>query len=355
MIECSGKTFFSSADAVTGRLWRIGKGDGVSSDMAKILLWDGSAELSDALLRTAVGVVFPMGISDDELKRASRLAEFRRLPAIRINCGLDGILGDACEKIAILDSERKKLYINPDLETINSFFGVKARKPPKNISVLSEYSDAPLPDGFDGLIVGKALPTLAGEDEAYEYFCDIADKNMGLSIVATADLGSDDEHGDSFISRVRAIYRAGVWGRFSLLCTSVNTPDRADTCISLMHKAFCGLDSEGREFNGFIPKGIAISTPLMLLSRPKHRIIDFFCMDFARLRRLMTDSRDIQTGDVATAEYISAFAREAATSKITLRSGGALTPEALRRLTADDTVSQIYATPNELRKVRQWV
>ena len=353
MIEYCGKTFFSSADVVTGRLWTMGRDEGETSDVAKILLWTNETDMSDRLLRSAVGIVFPDGISEEELRRASRSAEFRHLPAIRLNCPSDSILTALNERIAILDSGHKRLYVDPDLETINSFFGARAKKVPRELSILSEVCHFPLPDGCDGLVVGQQLSADTSEDEAYEYFCEIADKNTGMSIVAVAEFSHNStDSADSFISRVRAIYRAGIWGRFSLLCTSVHTPAHADSCIALMHKAFCQLDREQREFNGFIPKGITISTPLMLLSRPKHRMIDFFCIDYPRLRTLMTDTIHTDVGADETAKYISAFIREASTAKIALRSKGTLTSNIIDSLGGDDVISQIYAMPSEISRLR---
>lgn len=353
MVEYCGKTFFSSCDVVTGRLWAMGKDGRDTSDVAKILVWTTEGDMSDPLLRSAVGIVFPMEVSDEELKRASRSAEFRKLPAIRLSCSCNSILADLNQPIAILDSGHQRLYVDPDLETINCFFGTRCRRSQREISILSEYSPSHSADGCDGLVVSGGISKDMGEDEMYEYLCDIADKNTGMSIVATADLRDGAaEQTDRFVSRIRATYRAGVWGRFSLLCTSVHTPNDANTCIALMHKAFCQLDSESREFNGFIPKGIAISTPLMLLSRPKHRMIDFFCIDYPRLRQLMTDTQSTDTGAAETAKYISAFIREASSARIALRSKGTLTNNIIDSMGGGDVISEIYALPSEISRLR---
>ncbi|MBO5203330.1 MAG: hypothetical protein J6B72_01795 [Clostridia bacterium] len=355
MIECSGKTFFAVSDAVTGRMCRMGKEDVNFSDGARILIWDGDRELTEAALRGAVGVVFPKGLPDHRIKGALRIAEFCRLPVLRVNCGLDSLISDAWEKIAILDAAGQKLFVNPDLETINGYFGSRTRKKARNTCFMLQYEgSAEAHEGaerFDGIAVGEEYTRGKSEEEIYELLCDIADKNTGTQIVAAAGFGGTDE----FCSAVRAIYRAGVWGRFSLLCCGVRTPEQADECISIIHREFCRLDTEGREFNGFIPKGIAVEAPLMLLSRPKHRMIDFFCADFDSLRRLLSGSGDVNVGQERTAEYISAFIKTAGDRSIALKGVKGISEGALRGLEDTGAISHIYASRQSAERIGQWI
>ena len=158
-----------------------------------------------------------------------------------------------------------------------------------------------------GYIVGDELESVCSEDTAYEYFCDIADKLIGYPITAVASFDSEPrERTALFRSRIRAIYRASVWGQFSLLCTGISTPAELDECLRILREIFCELESEGREFNGFIEKGICIDTPMMLYKFPQHSHSDLLCFDPERLRRLCTGVTD---SDVGMKEIIEAIAK----------------------------------------------
>ena len=156
-----------------------------------------------------------------------------------------------------------------------------------------------------GYIAGEKLDPLCSEERAYEYFCDIADTLIGAPIAAVARFEAPHpERSSLFRSRIRAIYRASVWGQFSLLCEGISTPDELTECSSILKEVFCELEGEGREFNGFIEKGICIDTPMILYNTPHHPRFDFFCFDFKKLLYLCTGIRDSTVGANALASYI---------------------------------------------------
>ncbi|MBE6577496.1 MAG: hypothetical protein E7653_05100 [Ruminococcaceae bacterium] len=332
MIECSGVCYFKGAEAVTGRLCQSGKP--VSRDTAQILLWNGKDELSEAMLSSAVGVVFPNDLGESAIEKASRLAEFCRLPALGVNFS-PALANDS---IAILDSAHSKLYVNPDLETINCYFGAHTRQAKRNTNTLLETSGTVrvADTTHCGLVAGRTHEL--DEQKYYEYLCELADTNTGAELVACANACDSDR----FISDTRAIYRAGVWGKFSLLCTCVCTPEHADELVMLLHKVFCMLEDEGREFNGFIPKGILVDTPLLLLSKPKHSVIDFFCLDFERLRKGLSASQDPRVGETDTARYIEEFAKKARGARISLRGTDNARPNVLSELLETVAPHRIY-------------
>ncbi len=332
MIECSGVCYFNTAEAVTGKLCSSAKTG--SSDTARILLWNGKDELSEALLSSAVGVVFPNDISENAKNTASRLAHFCRLPALGVTFPAEL----SSDSIAILDSSHAKLFVNPDLETINNYFGAHTRDKKPSIRYMLETSTAAsvADTPYSGL-VARAHHSL-NEQKYYEYLCELADTNTGAELVACAD-ASDTER---FVADTRAIYRAGVWGRASLLCTSVFTPEHADELVMLLHKVFCMLEDENREFNGFIPKGILVDTPLLLLSKPKHSVIDFFCLDFEKLRYALCASNDTRIGEADTSRYIEEFAKKAHGARLSLRGTENVSKQTLSALFDNVSPRSIY-------------
>jgi len=146
---------------------------------------------------------------------------------------------------------------------------------------------------YDGLIVGEEISSFCTEDETYERFCEAADAYIGAPIHATAHLApsSRKDREQLFKTRIRAIYRASVWGQFSLLCSGIVSPYELCTCLDALNDAFCELESESREFNGFIRKGICIDTPMLLYSFPSRSKFDFLCFDFYKLLELCTDEK----------------------------------------------------------------
>lgn len=351
MIELSGKNLSKAMEAVTGRMYRAEQAERAPSNSAAIVFWSGEHELDDGALRNAVGLLLPSALDAEKLRHAVRLAEFRHIPTL----GLSQCLSDdafTAAKIAILDAYTQKLYVNPDLETVTCFFKTSTRKKAHSVSLTVELppSADELPHGCNGVLVDAELDSTTGETEAYEYFCDVAERFTGTQLVAVADLSSGS---DCFISRVRAIYRAGVWGRYSLLCKGVKTPENATRCISFIHQAFRLLDEEEREFNGFIPKGILIDTPLILLSAPTCRMLDFFVIDFDAVRYALCQSRIPQDGCEQTVKYTSAFAKSAGPASIALKSAPCTDDATLRLLIEQAGVSEIFTKVDELERIKR--
>lgn len=138
-----------------------------------------------------------------------------------------------------------------------------------------------------GYTVGEDIGIVCSEDEVYERLCEAADASIGIPITAVLRFeGTPGEREQTFRSRVRAVYRASVWGQFSLLCVGASLPEHVCSIYEALRDAFCELESEGREFNGFIKKGIEIDTPLLLYKFPTYLKFDFFCFDIDRLMHL---------------------------------------------------------------------
>lgn len=337
MIEYSGRAYSRAADTVTGRLLCADGTYGGRERGAKILIWDGRTEIGDTVIENAVGIVLPDGADGYD---AQRLARLYRVPTLALPCSFSELGEHVSDKIGILDSSRGKLYVNPDLETICALFGERRKRHGTGISRLAVCDGiCAVPEGFEGLVVGYGLPDGTGEEAAYEYFCDIADKNTGAKIVASVPMG---DGGAAFVSRVRAVYRAGVWGRFSLLCSGVFTPEHTDRCISILHSAFRELDGEGREFDGFMRKGIVIETPIQLLARHRLRAFDFCCLDTDALVRRFCASDDTDAGIFAIAGYIEGFVGGADSGAVALMAKGRVPQALVDRLAVLGVATEIY-------------
>ncbi len=346
MCECVGEAVSASGEPVTGRLRSAGKYACEVTSAATILLWDGKEKIDEALLTDAVGVVFSSGLDGESRRRITLLSRFCRMPALCV-CGEDvEQLDRGGARVAILDPVQQRLYVDPDLETISCYFSARPRYGNRSPDLL-------LRGGWrtdtvcDGFVVGDELSEDADEDAAYDFFCEVADRNTGARLVATVPCGTDGERAKS---RIRAVYRAGVWGRFSLLCTGISGTEGTERCLSLIHAAFRELDREGREFNGFMPKGITVHTPLMLLTPPRHRFFDLFCLDYPSLMRGFTGSEDGGAGAGQVIEYMKRFADGAGNARISVSAHTAVP----RRLMDPGVISEIYLDARSKDGYKGW-
>ena len=100
---------------------------------------------------------------------------------------------------------------------------------------------------------------------------------------------------------IKSVFRASVYGEISLLFGNVFTKEDAAGIKEDAKRAFCSLLEEEREFNGFIPKGPLIDTPLALLSNGTMQGWDFFCLDEARVCDLLCGSAALRSEPLARA------------------------------------------------------
>ncbi|MBO7310899.1 MAG: hypothetical protein J6U86_05845 [Clostridia bacterium] len=341
MIELFGRCVCGGGEVVAGRMAlarSCGENDLHSSEGAKIILWNGEGELLSELPYSAVGVV--LTCRSEEFKSMGRLGG---MPVLAVDdaCACEGSVGS----IAILDTKRQRLYVNPDFETVSGLLVTQKKDKSmgaKYIYVSRGSADFCATNGFDGVAVGDGC-TDAGVE--YEHLCDIADVNTGNRIIAF--VGTDIEE-SLLISRIKSVYRAGVWGRFSLLFRDAFTPHDRERCVSAMHSAFRELDGEGREFNGFMPKGLLIQTPVMLFWREGLGNFDFYCLDIDKLTEGFCGGSRDKIGDTLGYlwKYIEEFIREAEGARMAVYSRGG-TPDGFEeRLLGICGEADIYTSKN---------
>ena len=130
------------------------------------------------------------------------------------------------------------------------------------------------------------------EENIFELLRDIAELFPDLHavmIIKNPDVSGGTDALEFTKAQIRALFRAAVYGNFSILCESVRTRSEYDRFSNVINKIFCELESESREFNGYIPKGILISSPLSAFCITDCAA-DFFCIDLDRLLPLMVDA-----------------------------------------------------------------
>ena len=342
MTQYSGTSITPSSDAVTGKLCQAGANQ-ASPNTANIIFWDGVCELNENVLGSAVGVVCPPNLNAEKISSVKQLAELYGVPAIKLDTSMKET--EAPSKIAILDASEQRIYVNPDLETISKYFSSRRAQKSDEASIL--VCDACDASGCDGIVVDTKSLEATDEQEIYELLCDVADKNTGVKIAVRVSLGTDTDT----LPYVRAVYRSGVWGRFSLLFSDALTLSDARRCVSLMHSAFRELDTEKREFNGFIPKGITVETPIMLLERPIHRLLDLFCLDLAALSVRFSGFEDTTVTELE--KYVLAFIKNARDARISVSVSSEASLKLLGELCHKADIHEVYTTRHLISEVRK--
>ena len=229
------------------------------------LLWV-CGEAPRELPSSAVGVIL--------LGREGGLPPLLPCPVLTLPC-LDPSLGG---RIAILDGETQTLFVDPDLETLKSYGSPAVEEnPPLLYRWVTEPPE--MLRGEEG-ILWKA-PPLRDEEALFECYRAAAERNPQLPLTVLLSA----EEPDRLRTQLRGVLRGAVYGRFSLLFSGIGTREEWESCHRLCHEVFCDLESEGRECNGYLPRGLLLDRGMPLLeSHDTHRP-DFLCVDAGRLFR----------------------------------------------------------------------
>ena len=157
------------------------------------------------------------------------------------------------------------------------------------ISVYMPRVGLEIPPTADSIMIETPMGARSvNEDALYEFYCNIAERasGRGITVIITRERHCYAE--ERLQLALRALLRASVYGRFSLLFRGILTDGDMRSAMSCLHRAFCELESDGREFNGYIPRGFTVDTPLLLCSPISVSGTDTVCLDADRLARLMT-------------------------------------------------------------------
>ncbi len=126
-----------------------------------------------------------------------------------------------------------------------------------------------------------------GEQRLYEALRTLAEEAPEREIAALVR----SENAGRTESEIKAIFRAAVYGEISLLFGDIFTKEDAEEAKECAQRAFRSLLEEKHEFNGFLPKGILIDTPLALLSEIPRQGFDFFCIDRQKITSLLLGTK----------------------------------------------------------------
>ena len=196
-------------------------------------------------------------------------------------------------RLALLDGRRGELIIDPQIETLCGYTADRSGAAARSRAKKSRfYKSIPNRNALSSGVLCECVEIGRGGD-LFERASSLAELLCSSSLAVLLDVpqGSDEEAEKRFCDSAEALLRAAVYGNMSLILGGVCSQAEAGRAFGLLHSCFCGLLEEGREFNGYIAKGILVSSPTLLLDASHLPRCDLLCLDFSRLSYLLTGAR----------------------------------------------------------------
>lgn len=214
-------------------------------------------------------------------------------------------------RIGLLDPSSSTLFVSPDLATVQRYAEYWNREYGVDLGNEVAQADGALlqweymPEGgltvkeTEWLLDCRRTLSADSEDRWYELFCDVADCAVGTPVTVVVPFERTANERSGFRAIVRGIFRAAIYGRFSVLVSGCLSEGDVRSVREALHRSFCELESEGREFNGYIPKGILIDRPVLLFAASAFEGVDFICLETEELFYGLTGRRLGESGEDA--------------------------------------------------------
>ena len=261
-VYVGGESFGRDRGYLLGRIkfWRQG---GISRlPDGCILCVIGERELADLSVYLGCGMRIAGVIIQGSARRASLLA--LGVPCFLSSCELCASRLDG--HIALIDFDSSRLLLDPEFE------------------VLSEYAKREASARNEARARGGILQSaskLAAQGDLFEATLSLIEQSGAVPICISLELnGADCE---SVASDIEALFRAAVYGEISIMLAGFCSPSQTESANTLLHSVFCELESEGREVNGCVARGLLIDSPIWLTERHRLGRWDFLCFDFDML------------------------------------------------------------------------
>ncbi len=261
-----------------GRIFVFREHSGTCPPQASIVcfLTSDDAEALPALLRAPAELNFAVGIivaCESISGEALRALMLSGMPFLVLDPSAAPT--SACEgRIALLDAESGTLTVNPGLENINRYPLLPTQS--EKASLPCRYRR-----GGNGIMLEDKDIITAGEPA--DILIRLAEESCTRRIIVSMSVPDSKEKEEAFCELTEAIYLAALYGNFSIMLKSYCLSSHITDALSLLKRAFCRLESAGREFNGYLKKGLLISSPLWLMQSPPIASPDFLCFDLSAL------------------------------------------------------------------------
>ena len=195
----------------------------------------------------------------------------------------------ACDgKIALLDPMSGRIFVSPDIDTVNHYvprlisfkpdFPTLFTPKGKRVRVYRHLSDTSnMSEEGSGFIFYQPSRRNYFENELYELYRDTLESAAGRSVFFVIDADGDIE------KHLRATLCAAVYGRASLFFRGIFCLEQLKKTLDTYKRVFCQLEAEGREFNGYVPRGLYLDAPAMLVNNEPLDGLDICVIDVKKL------------------------------------------------------------------------
>ena len=238
--------------------------------------------------RTALSLRPPIAIVAICCERGDTVADICSLgvPCIFVDWA-ETLSKDCKNKVVLLDTERGILALDPSIETLNFYSNEKSKRASNNFPCeqgrfLKSFNEDIRRLDFEHFLVFGDSACDGGS--FFESAVSLWERRCpeSLTIALRAPDYSESSARD-FSERVEELFKASLYGSFALAISDFYCEEELERALKLLHKAFCNLEVEGREFNGYIPRGVVFSSPLWLCRPCPVTNPDFIILDLDRL------------------------------------------------------------------------
>ena len=276
----AGRIAARGTDTVIGRISFFD--EGYTEGSVLFVYGDEPIERSALLLRPPVAIIV---VCCDETESIGELC------AVGVPCMVlewDEALGRGCKnKVALIDIERGILALDPSIDTLNFYTDEKRKRPTNFVTCavgqcLNSYAERACGGEYEHFWVFSETVREGGS--FFESAIALWEERCPelLTVVMRVPDGVESS-AHRFSEQVEELFRASLYGSFALAISDFFCEEELGRALKLLHKAFCVLEAEGREFNGYIPRGLVFSSPLWLFRPCPVTNPDFIIFDLDSL------------------------------------------------------------------------
>lgn len=171
--------------------------------------------------------------------------------------------------VALLDTEKERLVIDPDLNSLSAWrAGAIVKREPKRFSLCFSES---------GVELGVCESPCS--EELYEKLCELAERDCDKCVTLSLSSPQNIHERSEFFEYCVALLRAAVYGKFCLQIEGYSSENDVKVAFDLLRRAARRLEDEGRESNPDVKLGVLIDTPAWLMRRSAPSGSEFVCVD----------------------------------------------------------------------------
>ncbi len=184
--------------------------------------------------------------------------------------------------VALLDTKENLLITSPSIETINSYsFASNPCKTTQKELFSYDISTHTIRELHGKRILIDAVGI--SSEELFDSLVNLAEASYAPPMCVMLNVPKSDAECEYFEESIESVFRAAVYGIISLMLKGYSSKSQMENASKCISRVFSSLQDEGREFNGYIKKGLLVDAPIYLLQALPLHTPDFVCYDIDML------------------------------------------------------------------------